>query len=603
MHQNYIILEGKDLKLLIEEGLKKLNKEENQVEIEILEKGKALMGIPIKDYRIKMTIKGSEMESINKTLDSINNIINKQEPFKLNYQEDGVYITIDQEEKSDISFEQLLNELRGKRIENLDIGAVERALNTTEQNQFKIAPKQDRPLIDSKLLIEVSKDKLLAFITILPPDGGQDLNIKDALEIIKEEIKFGLDVNKVGKLINEKIYNTRTQIAKGEPPIHSEDGYIKYYFETKKGGTPKILEDGSADFRNLNLIHNVKAGDVLAELIPPTEGKEGYYVTGETINYRTGKEVALKYGKNVCLSEDGHKLIAERSGQVRLEDGKIIVYEVYEVKGNVDNSTGNIEFNGTVKIKGSVLTGFKIIAEGDVEVEGVVEGAEIICSGNILLKRGIQGYNKSKLISKGSVTARYIENSFIQADGDINSDAIMHSEVTSGGSIKASGKNGLIVGGICRAAKEIKAKTVGSSMATATALEVGVDPGLRIKQEEVKRKIGEAENNIEKIDKTIILLNKLAKSGEMTPDKEEIFRKTIETRKAVLIQLENFKKEMNLLENQIQILSKGKIKVENLIHPGVKIIIGNSTMFIRDELSRCTIYKDNNELKIGPYER
>lgn len=601
MFYNYVVLEGKDLKSLIEEGLKKLDKEENQVEVEILEKGKFLMGIPIKDYKIKMTIKESEVGEIEKTLDSVKDIFIEPETFDLSFQEDGVYIVLNNTEKTDANIEKIISLLKKKEIKDLDINAVKDAFNN--KMGTRIAPKQEKPMIDAELVLDVLADKLSAYITIVPPDGGRDLSISDALEIINKEIKYGLDVLKIEKLIKDRVYNTRTLIAKGTLPIHGQDGYVKYLFEEKKEIAPQILADGSADFRNLNLIYNVKAGDVLAELIPATSGKQGTSVIGEIINNKIGKEANFKYGKNVYLSEDGNKLIAECDGQVRLEEGKITVYEVYEVNGNVDNSTGNIKFNGTVRVKGSVLTGFQIIADGDVEVEGVVEGAEIKCNGNILLKRGIQGYNKSRLISKGSVTARYIENSYIEADGDITSDAIMHSEVTSKGNIRASGKNGLIVGGICRASQEIAAKTIGSSMATSTVLEVGVDPRLRIKQEETKNKLSEAENNIEKLDKTIVLLSRLAKSGELTPEKEDMLRKAIQTRNILTSQSDDFKKEINFIEAQIQRLSRGKIKAENVIYPGVKIVMGNSTMFIRDELSRSTIYKEHNELKIGPYER
>lgn len=611
MSQKFIILEGKDINTLIDEGLKTLKLDKDQVEVEVVEKGKALMGIPIKDYKIKITPKQSvndinekneEIREIEITLDSIINEMDKQDYFQLSFLEDGVYLTIRNDEIFYSNVEQVLNRIRKKRIKDIDIKVIQEALNSKDRKVIKIAPSQKENLFDAELNIDISKDCLEAFITLTPPDGGKELNIESALEKIQSEIKYGLDTLQVEKVIKERIYNTRTLVAKGEPAVDGKDGYINYLFSKKIDSTPRILEDGSVDFRNLDLIDNVKAGDTLAELIPPASGKSGINVKGEIIDYKKGKEAILKYGKNVKNSEDGFKLIAEKDGQVCLEDKKVVVYEVYDVKGNVDNSTGNIRFNGTVRINGNVLTGFEVNADGDVEIEGVVEGATINSNGNVLLKRGIQGYNKGKLFSKGSIAARYIENSYIEADGDVMSEAIMHSEVTSKGSIKVSGKKGLIVGGVCKAATEIVAKTIGSTMATATILEVGVDPNQRANQEIIKNKIVETERNIDKLDKTIILLNKMSKNGELPKEKEDMLSKAIQTKVMILEDLNSLRREINSIESQIELFSKGKVKVENVIYPGVKVIIGNSTMFVRDEIKHCTIYRENNELKIGPYE-
>lgn len=608
MSQDFIILEGKDLNQLIEEGLRKLKKNRDEVNIEILEKGKTLMGVSIKDYKIRISLKEplvdnyKGIELAEKSLKEIEDKISNNEFFHIKYLEDGVYLIIEDREVFNSNAKYVLDFIRKKKIINVDVKAIEEALNSKDKGEFKIAPKQEEVAVDAELIIDISNDKLSAYVTLLPPDGGKELDIDSALEKIREQIKYGLDESMVRTIICEKLYNRRHLIAKGIPPVDGNDGQVKYLFPEKSNTTPRILEDGSADFRNLDIIHNVKAGDALAELIYPTEGEEGITVLGETIQPKQGKKVEFKYGKNVKVSEDGKWLIAERDGQVSLENDKVIIKEVLEIKNDVDNSTGNIRFNGAVKIKGNVLTGFEVNAEGDIEIEGVVEGAKISSLGNIFLKRGIQGYNKGRLISQGSVVARYIENSFIESGDEIVADAIMHSEVTSGTAVKVLGKKGLIVGGICRAATEISAKTIGSTMATVTILEVGVDPYQRANQETIKAKIEETETNIEKLNKTITLLNRLMKNGELPEDKKELLNKSIITQNALIENVNNLKKQLSNIEKQIEALSKGKIKVQNVIYPGVRITIGNSTMYVRDEIKYCTIYLENNEIKIGPYD-
>ncbi len=88
----------------------------------------------------------------------------------------------------------------------------------------------------------------------------------------------------------------------------------------------------------------------------------------------------------------------------------------------------------------------------------------------------------------------------------------MHSQIACKGNINLIGKRGLIVGGICRAGKEIKAKTIGSSMATSTILEVGTDPYALERKEKLKQELEIAEENLDKITKSLNLLENLKKS-------------------------------------------------------------------------------------------
>jgi len=604
--QDVVILEGKNLNSLIDEGLKKLNRDRDQVEVQILEKGKTLMGVTVKDYKIQISTLHLNNDDILKNTDELLNLKNKEpyisEFFSIKFTDDGVYLSIIDKDAFNANTRQVIEFIRKKRIENVDSKVIEEAINSKENKKYRIAPVQEEILLDAEINIDIPKDASCAFISLVPPSGGKELSVESAFEKIHEQIKYGLNINVVKRMIIEKQYNTKILVAEGEKPIDGDDGYIKYLFPTKTNTKPRVLEDGSVDFRNLDIIHNVRAGDILAELFYPTEGKQGITVKGRVLDSKNGKKVEFRYGKNVTISENGKNLIAEKDGQVSIQDGKVIVKDIFEVKGNVDNSTGNISFNGTVKIKGNVLTGFEINADGDVEIEGVVEGAKISSQGNIHLKRGIQGYNKGRLISKGSIVARYVENSYLEANSDVITDAIMHSEVFSNGSIIVSGKKGLIVGGTCKAYSEIIAKTIGSTMATSTVLEVGVDPNLRTNLDNVKSKIKESETNIEKIDKTITLLRRLSKSGGLTEEKEDTLNKIIQTRSVFVQNLSNYQKELSYIEKQIEFLTKGKIKVESTIYPGVKIIIGNNTMFIRDEIKHCTIYRENNEIKIGPFE-
>lgn len=525
---------------------------------------------------------------------------NNTNDFEIKYLNDGVYICI-YNTKNAISLSAVLERLNRKQIKEYDIEIIANAINEAKSEFIRIAPKQEEILINEEVIIEISNDKMYGYVTLLPPDGGKKIEFNELVNEVKDKIKYGLDYDKLKEIHENRIYNKKICIAKGREPVQGQNGYIKWYFNLENKHKPKILKDGSVDYRNLNIINNVKKGQLLAERIPATIGENGITVTGEIIPSIKGKEEYLKVGKNVLLSEDKNTAYAMKDGQVVYQNGKITVYEVYEISGNVDNTTGNIYFNGTVRIKGNVLTGFCVKAMSDIEINGVVEGAVIESNGSIIVKRGI--HNKGKLLSKGNIYTKFIENSNINANLDIHAEAIMHSKVISGNNIEVNGKKGLIVGGICRAKNEIIAKIIGSPMGTITELEVGVDPELKLKYTELKNKISEIESNLEKIDRTIKLFNKLVKNNNLPAEKKELLVKIIDSRQLLVRQLEDLNEQMICIDKKIKSQTNGKVKVKKEIFPGVKITIGNSVMFIRERLGPCTFFLSaDGEIKISSFE-
>jgi uncharacterized protein (DUF342 family) len=286
---------------------------------------------------------------------------------------------------------------------------------------------------------------------------------------------------------------------------------------------------------------------------------------------------------------------------VKIIDGKVNVFSVYEVKHNVDNSTGNIRFNGKVIVMGNVLTGFIIEAEGDVEVYGVVEGAQIKSNGNIILHRGIQGMNRGELYCEGDLIAKFIENSTINVKGNIQSDAIMHSQITCGKKLEAAGRKGLLVGGTFKVGEEIKARVIGSPMATLTELEVGVSPDMRIKYEEIKIQLKQVTENLDKTTKAIDLLTKMSKNVELPLDKKLLLTKSIQLKQQLEQQQETVLNEQNELEVYFEELSRGKVKVNDVIYPGCRIIIGSSMLYIKDSIKFVSFYRANAEIKMLSY--
>lgn len=526
--------------------------------------------------------------------------------YQLEYRSDGVFLTVLPETQTGVvvTVDDVIVFLERKQITGFDMESVKKVVESRDGTAQKIAEAQEEHKIDADIQVKVSDNKMKASIYIIPPEGGSMLSGEQMMAILKEEgVMFGIDTDTIETLSKYPVYNQDVQIAKGVEPVNGENGKMQYHFQLSKSRTPKILEDGRVDFHELDLIENVHAGDVLVTAIPPTPGVPGKNVYDEEIPPIPGKPVVLPKGKNVEVSEDGLKLTAAIDGQVVIADYKVNVYALYEVNGDVDNSVGNIDFVGNVVIKGNVLTGFSIKAGGTVEVQGVVEGATIIATGDIVLRRGMQGLNRGILVTDGNIVAKYIEHSHLTAKGDIKSEAIMHSIVNCGGTLELAGKKGLIVGGTAKVGREIIAKVIGSPMATATELEVGLDPNVRERYKELKMEITRMESEITKADQAVQLLKKLESVNKLDEHKASLMAKSVKTKVFLSNKLKEMKKEFELLGKRLEEEENGKIKVMNVIYPGTKVTIGSSIMYIKENMSYCTLYRDGVDIRIGTYER
>jgi len=454
--------------------------------------------------------------------------------------------------------------------------------------------------IVSNALIEISVDGLSAYMTLLESiknDDDREKMMNETIEELKGLLKVGLDIDKVKKVFNDNVTNVKTLIAEGVLPVNGEDGYVKYLFDVEKKRTPKILENGTVDYKELDLINNVTAGQVLAEIVYPTEGMPGKKVTGEEIPNRKGKNPKINYGKNVRLLDNNRFLVAEKDGLVTFINGKMVVLDVYEVE-NVDNTVGNIYFNGTVIVKGNVLNGFKIKAAGDVQINGIIEGGYVESNGDVIVKQGIQGFNKHVIKSDGNVISRFIENAIITAEGNVSADAIVHSQVICKGSINAGGKKGLILGGTIKAGREIVAKTVGSIMGTTTVLEVGVDTDIKDKYEDIKREIDSINEKIKKITSAIEVFKRANRFNQLDAGKIGILGKLIRSQNILEEKLKSLQNEYELLNLQVESIANAIVKISNIVYPGVKIIIGNSSFTVKEEMEGCIFYLDEREISV-----
>jgi len=599
MSDGYIILEGKDYNKLIEEGMKRLKVNKDELHIEILESRKNLFS---SYYKIKLSVEEKNtLEIIENSISSIlNEGLNTKKNIEFDFRIDGVYIKIEE----GVTMVDVVTKIDLQRIQNVDLTKIKQGIEAGSFNSWvKVAEPQEQKMIDSECTVKLTDENMKAYIILTKPIGGSDITEKTIYEALKNNnIILNIYDNVIKNAVELREYEKEILIAEGIEPQAGQDAVLTYHFDISNERSINIDKDGKIDYHELSLIKNVKAGEKLVTLTPNTEGIPGKDVMGRVVPGKDGKKLALPRGKNVDVSKDGLELISTEDGEVKFLDGKVNVFSLYEVRHDVDNSTGNIRFNGKVVVMGNVLTGFLIEADGDVEVYGVVEGAQIKSNGSIILHRGIQGMNRGELYCEGDLIAKFIENSKIEVKGNIKSDAIMHSQVICGKKLEANGRKGLLVGGSFKVGEEIKAKVIGSPMATITELEVGINPDMRKKYEEVKNELKQVTENLDKTTKAVELLTKMSKNIELPLDKKLLLTKSVKLKVQLLEKQEQVKSEQKELEVYFEELSRGKIRVYDIIYSGCRITIGSSMMNIKDSVKYVSFHRANAEIKMGSYE-
>jgi uncharacterized protein (DUF342 family) len=264
----------------------------------------------------------------------------------------------------------------------------------------------------------------------------------------------------------------------------------------------------------------------------------------------------------------------------------------------VDNSTGNIDYEGNVVVHGNVKTGFSVHASGDIIVDGVVEGAELYAEGQIIIKQGIHGMFKGLIYAGEHLMAKYIESATVTSGGYVEAEIILNSDVSAKEYISVHGKKGLINGGTVRAGSYIEADNIGSEMGTATSLEVGIEPEKKERYIELSKELDGISKEME--DNKVIIDNYSAimKKGEHLPkDKIAYMQKLAGSYKEQLTQCEKIRAEMDVIHAEMAASSKSYVMVNRTIYPGACIVISDMSHHVNDKHSYCRFRKADGDIR------
>lgn len=527
---------------------------------------------------------------------------NKNSYFKLTSKDDKLYIQIIAPESGgeNIDIKEVMEYLSDQGLENYDLKDMNHAVLNPEKNMLVLVGNDGNKTVPETMKVIVSEDGMLVNVRFYAPsDNGKRITEHDLLSDLEyNKIKTGIKKEVVSRLMAGREYCTDYQIAEGILPTQGKDAQIEYFFSTNLSLKPKHNEDGSVNYHDLNTITSVNEGELLARLTKEVPGKNGKNVYGEDIKPWDVKKKRLSYANNIRLSEDETEIFSEITGHVSLVQEKVFVSGVFEVPADVDNSIGDINYSGNVNVKGNVKSGFIIHADGNIIVEGVVEGAELYAGGQIIVKRGIHGMGKGILSAKGNIIIKFIESATAKSGGYVETESILHSKVSAGSDVSVIGGKGFIMGGSIRAAGKVQAKTIGSEMGAATLIEVGVDPDKLEQYNQLVEQVNDINKKIDTIKP--ILANysdKLSKGITIPADKIEFMKKNILALKTLQGALKPINDKIELLKQEFSTSSRAKIRVEKVVHPGVTIKISDISVTLKDSRKYCQFVKEGAEIK------
>ncbi|MCI6552437.1 MAG: FapA family protein [Lachnospiraceae bacterium] len=449
-------------------------------------------------------------------------------------------------------------------------------------------------------LLNVSPDKMQAVVRFYPPSKAGSKLTKDEFlrDLNFKGVKFGIQERAIDQFFERRRFCEDILVAVGKEPRHGTDARIEYYFNTDLKARPTLKDDGSVDFFHLNNINHCHKGDILARLFPEDPGEAGMNVMGEKIKPRDVKRRFLRYGRNIEVSEDKLTMISKVDGHVTLVDDKVFVSDVLVVE-NVDNSTGDIEFEGSVQINGNVCANFSVTAKGNIEIAGFVEGAYLEAGGDIIIARGINGMGKGVLNARGNIVVKFMENTRTTARGYVHAESILHSTVQAGDEITVTGRRGFITGGRVCATHCITVKTLGSSMGADTIVEVGTDPTLKFRIQDLTAEIAEAGKVVKSVQPLLdATQQKLAKGIKLSPDQIQYMKSLIVLSKVKSKEVEEKTEELNRLQESLGSMVNASVIVTGVVFPGTRIGIGDVSMIVQKEAQYCRFIKSEGDVKL-----
>ncbi|MGA1862793.1 FapA family protein [Deferribacter thermophilus] len=511
-------------------------------------------------------------------------------------------------EKAQKYFQRNLSELDYKIV----------SINPNDENKYTLefniketvigkSGKLYEEIFTDEFEVIISDDEMKAYLFI-PEKPKKNIDKDYLVNLLNENsVKSGILTDVLEKIVlflkNDKPLDSSILVAKGKPPKNGNNGEL-----ILKSKSDDILDsfltadeiDDKIDYKEVfkKRLFIVEENEEVAMIIPPSKGEDGFTVTGKVLPAKDGKPVEVKLTDNLILKDN--KIISKIKGLLLVKQTdnlnyEIDVSEVFIVNEDVDYSTGNIDFPGSVIIKGEVKTDFTVKAGKDVIVQSV--SGNILAEGKIIVKEGVTGksFANRNIIKADELEASYIQFSNITVNKDIKvkkyiRDSIIYSE----GKVEVTGTPGMVYGGKINALEGITVKILGSPSFTKTVVSTGISTKIL---NDISTLLAEKSAINEQLTKIRLYLGNADRPLVRDKLKEKI-EKLKATKFELNKKLMSIEVKLKELYEEVQKFKNSKIEVLKEAYPNVKIIIGEATLLLEKKLRNGYFFynKDKNAI-------
>jgi hypothetical protein len=460
---------------------------------------------------------------------------------------------------------------------------------------------------DADLVVTISDDRMKAFVTFIPAQGtGATIDVQEVRTRIEETgVVKGVDETRLLKALDfvaRGKFFKNLLVAEGRRPPPGEENRVTFHIRIATGRTFTIQDDGRADFRAQDRITQVGKGVHLATVKPPPlEGLESWDVTGRPIPPPAGALTGLQAGRGVSAARqpDGSLFFYSDADGELVQNGTVIsVQEVHTVAGDVDLTSGNVNFPGIVRVNGSVQPGFRVIAAGDIEVEETVDAALLSSEGSILIGRGIKGEGgKAILRAKKDIISPFAEQAVLVAMENIHlKGACLRCQVKCNGKLLLESEKGNLVGGEVRARKGLAVQNLGAPAGVPTLVLFGQDYILKDSIEREEREVASIARRVVELDTDMKRVQREALAGH-PPDAAALAQARSEKAQS-LKAIELRKKRLIALRDTFDIHVQSEVVVRGTLYPGVVIESHGRRWETRVPKNMITLFFDQTQGRI-----
>ena len=478
----------------------------------------------------------------------------------------------------------------------LDPMIVNTLCGAAQQNQpLKLLIKK---LIDATFELDIAADKLSALLTIRQADGGSELQFD---ELRHQLVDAGLDAELVDwslvKQLLERGECKSQKIAKAILPKPGIDAIYIPLVQSEIEEAPQVDEQGVADMMSGHHFTIVSVGDKLMRKEPATAGFPGKDVTGTELKSIPGKDPG--FTKNMQGAElspqDPNLLIAAIKGHPIIMKNGVCVDPVLHVD-TVDVSTGNIEFDGSLEVRGDVAAGMQINVTGDVVVKGVIERSIVKAGNDIVVRGGVFGLDgldfdsedeaqKFMLYAQGNIDASFVSSAAIKAEGDvIVKQYIGNSLVVAGNQLLLGqqGGKGILFGGLARARYFAAVTQLGNESYLETKLIVGEYHLLMQQLVSLKKTLATRQKEAEQLQEILekVERQKNVKLGKVALDKTQRISNTIN---AIREKVAELKAKISEIAIGLSQHKDAHVVVSKKIHPNASLSINGAVIVFKEQ--------------------